>query len=257
MKGILKYLFRSPHLLLLVAGAVLMPLNAAESLFDTAQQQQPQSNATASNLIVTDTISPGVDSAQAAQPAESTNSVTADGNVGTLDHVDPSFFRAPGTPVPQAVSETNSPSTDSVVSQPSPTPNSNEGTGLHTQNISAGQDSGKPSTPSSEVANAEIGDAGTKDALPRDQVATGTNVLASSAPSPSPDTAAQSAPSNTETKSAETSLPAIPKKPAVSIPVDAPPNMDEPPERMAATAVPPPSENVTLNLINRLVQRGS
>ena len=40
------------------------------------------------------------------------------------------------------------------------------------------------------------------------------------------------------------------------IPVDQPPNMDQPPEKMAATAPAPPSENVTLNLINRLVQRG-
>jgi hypothetical protein len=43
---------------------------------------------------------------------------------------------------------------------------------------------------------------------------------------------------------------------APEIPVDAPPNLDQPAEKMAATAVAPPSENVTLNLINRLVQRG-
>lgn len=43
-----------------------------------------------------------------------------------------------------------------------------------------------------------------------------------------------------------------------SIPVDAPPNLEQPPDVMAASAPPPvaPSENVTLNLINRLVQRG-
>ena len=42
------------------------------------------------------------------------------------------------------------------------------------------------------------------------------------------------------------------------LPVDAPPNLDEPAEKMAETAPAPvaPSENVTLNLINRLVQRG-
>jgi hypothetical protein len=41
------------------------------------------------------------------------------------------------------------------------------------------------------------------------------------------------------------------------MPVDQPPNLDQPPDKMAATAPPaPPSENVTLNLINRLVQRG-
>jgi Putative porin len=40
------------------------------------------------------------------------------------------------------------------------------------------------------------------------------------------------------------------------LPVDQPPNMDQSPDKMAATAPAPPSENVTLNLINRLVQRG-
>ena len=48
--------------------------------------------------------------------------------------------------------------------------------------------------------------------------------------------------------------PAVAKAP--EIPVDAPPNLDQPADKMAATAVAPPSENVTLNLINRLVQRG-
>ena len=43
-----------------------------------------------------------------------------------------------------------------------------------------------------------------------------------------------------------------------TIPVDAPPNLEQAPDVMAASAPPPvaPSENVTLNLINRLVQRG-
>ena len=43
-----------------------------------------------------------------------------------------------------------------------------------------------------------------------------------------------------------------------SLPVDEPPNLSQSPDKMAASAPPPvtPSENVTLNLINRLVQRG-
>ncbi len=43
-----------------------------------------------------------------------------------------------------------------------------------------------------------------------------------------------------------------------SIPVDAPPNLEQSPDVMAASSPPPvtPTENVTLNLINRLVQRG-
>jgi biotin carboxyl carrier protein len=40
------------------------------------------------------------------------------------------------------------------------------------------------------------------------------------------------------------------------LPVDEPPNLDQAPEKMAETAPASPSENVTLNLINRLVQRG-
>jgi len=56
------------------------------------------------------------------------------------------------------------------------------------------------------------------------------------------------------------SQPVAPKPQAVfpSIPVDQPPNLDQPADKMAASAPPPtaPSENVTLNLINRLVQRG-
>ena len=45
---------------------------------------------------------------------------------------------------------------------------------------------------------------------------------------------------------------------AKPIPVDQPPNLDQPADKMAASAPSPtaPSENVTLNLINRLVQRG-
>lgn len=45
---------------------------------------------------------------------------------------------------------------------------------------------------------------------------------------------------------------------AKPLPVDEPPNLDQPADKMAASAPPPvePSENVTLNLINRLVQRG-
>ena len=45
---------------------------------------------------------------------------------------------------------------------------------------------------------------------------------------------------------------------AKPIPLDQPPNLDQPADKMAASAPSPtaPSENVTLNLINRLVQRG-
>ena len=55
---------------------------------------------------------------------------------------------------------------------------------------------------------------------------------------------------------ATAATPAKVEAPVCTIPVDAPPNLDQPPDKMAATAQPPPTENVTLNLINRLVQRG-
>lgn len=60
---------------------------------------------------------------------------------------------------------------------------------------------------------------------------------------------------NAPTKSAQS--PSKTKVPA-PLPVDEPPNLAEPADKMAASAPAPvpPSENVTLNLINRLVQRG-
>ena len=63
-----------------------------------------------------------------------------------------------------------------------------------------------------------------------------------------------------DTKDTKGQQPEVTRTVAPSIkpmPVDQPPNLDQPPDKMAATAPPaPPSENVTLNLINRLVQRG-
>ena len=58
-------------------------------------------------------------------------------------------------------------------------------------------------------------------------------------------------------ESAVSSLPANAKA-APSLPIDEPPNLAQSPQKMAESAPPPvtPSENVTLNLINRLVQRG-
>jgi len=76
-------------------------------------------------------------------------------------------------------------------------------------------------------------------------------------------TAETTGPGSTNTPAAATSAVAGAKvtatpKPAPPIPVDEPPNLEQPPDKMAASAPPPvpPSENVTLNLINRLVMRG-
>ncbi|MCE9543584.1 MAG: putative porin, partial [Verrucomicrobia bacterium] len=81
-----------------------------------------------------------------------------------------------------------------------------------------------------------------------------------SLPGGSYDTNVPSAPSTEVKKEGEPTIVAetpAPKK-LPSIPEDAPPNLEQSPEVMAASAPPPvaPSENVTLNLINRLVQRG-
>ena len=85
---------------------------------------------------------------------------------------------------------------------------------------------------------------------PASPVAAATNASASA------ETATKDAPQSAGPDSVEAKAesPAVAKAP--EIPVDAPPNLDQPADKMAATAVAPPSENVTLNLINRLVQRG-
>jgi polyhydroxyalkanoate synthesis regulator phasin len=83
-------------------------------------------------------------------------------------------------------------------------------------------------------------------------------------PSPSPATAAPSVSTqeaapikDAQIKDAQ-AVGAKSQAAAPSLPIDQPPNLDQPPDVMAASAPPPtaPSENVTLNLINRLVQRG-
>lgn len=80
----------------------------------------------------------------------------------------------------------------------------------------------------------------------------GTNVTAGS-----PQTTETSS-TNTATNTSTGSEAVLSTKKLPSIPVDAPPNLEQSPDVMAASAPPPvtPTENVTLNLINRLVQRG-
>jgi hypothetical protein len=70
-------------------------------------------------------------------------------------------------------------------------------------------------------------------------------------------TAASNAPTATAPKTPVPAKPSAVKAPT-PIPVDEPPDLQQPPNKMAASAPAPvpPSENVTLNLINRLVQRG-
>jgi len=92
-------------------------------------------------------------------------------------------------------------------------------------------------------------------------VATSSSDTNSSAPvqgkaSPAPN-ASSSPQKDSGSTTASTTIPP-PKKDVPMVPVDEPPNLKETPDKMAASAPPPvaPTENVTLNLINRLVQRG-
>lgn len=94
------------------------------------------------------------------------------------------------------------------------------------------------------------------------------NVLTSSATSTNTNTTAndnsKGAAGVSQSEASPASSPAVssestkPSRKLPSIPVDAPPNLEQPPGVMADSAPPAltPTENVTLNLINRLVQRG-
>ena len=81
---------------------------------------------------------------------------------------------------------------------------------------------------------------------------TGTNVSAGTSGLGSTNTSRATTSAGLGVKTMATPTPPPP------LPVDEPPNLEQPPDKMAASAPPPvpPSENVTLNLINRLVQRG-
>ena len=90
------------------------------------------------------------------------------------------------------------------------------------------------------------------------------NQTPTSAPDPSPAAAAPSVSTQEAAPTKDSQLmdsqAAVTKSQAAapSLPIDQPPNLDQPADKMAASAPSPttPSENVTLNLINRLVQRG-
>ncbi|MFZ0615934.1 MAG: putative porin [Chthoniobacterales bacterium] len=106
-------------------------------------------------------------------------------------------------------------------------------------------------------AASEVGtNNGVTNAVPTNSSPENTNTTAShntdgtAGVSPPPASPASNPPVSSESVIASKKLP--------SIPVDAPPNLEQSPDVMAASAPPPvaPSENVTLNLINRLVQRG-
>lgn len=230
---------------LLLLGSGSVPVVAADSLFDTNPAPSPAASSLSADLSTMAEAAASVSTAPPitvqpappAQPAQTSpeTSPVSSGDWSNLfksgdvpaPTVEPSTNTAPAETL--AVSSTESSRTNVVVPDAPATTSS--------ETIS--------SAPTNQTSNGDsLSDAGTPKALP-----SGSN-----------DTNIPSAPSTEVKKEGEPTIAAetpAPKK-LPSIPVDAPPNLDQPPDVMVASAPPPvtPSENVTLNLINRLVQRG-
>lgn len=230
---------------LLLMGSGSVPVVAADSLFDTNPAPSPAASSLSADLSTMAEAAASVSTAPPitvqpappAQPAQTSpeTSPVSSGDWSNLfksgdvpaPTVEPSTNTAPAETL--AVSSTESSRTNVVVPDAPATTSS--------ETIS--------SAPTNQTSNGDsLSDAGTPKALP----------------SGSYDTNIPSAPSTEVKKEGEPTIAAetpAPKK-LPSIPVDAPPNLDQPPDVMVASAPPPvtPSENVTLNLINRLVQRG-
>lgn len=255
---------------LLLLGSSSVPVVAAESLFApvpgvlnttfVTNQQTPVSgtevpppNVTNSNAVPT--VNP--DSATEPKP-EATNAPASRARetfqlaeppveVGTTNaesvpaNTNQALFDTNTLPAPSAESaSTNAGSPSNVATNNGGT--NNGGTNVVTTNSNAAIEVGTNN--------------GATNALPNNSSPSNTNTSASgnttgtaavSQPAASP---ASKPPVSSESVGASKKLP--------TIPVDAPPNLEQPPDVMAASAPPPvaPSENVTLNLINRLVQRG-
>ena len=114
-----------------------------------------------------------------------------------------------------------------------------------------------PATPA--AASTSTGNSGNSAAVVASPVST-TNASSNLFAAPSMAVSSTNSTNAPAAKGSKESQPVVTKTVAPTIkpmPVDQPPNLDQPPDKMAASAPPaPPSENVTLNLINRLVQRG-
>lgn len=230
---------------LLLLGSGSVPVVAADSLFDTNATPNPAPSSLSADLSTMAEAAASVSTAppitvQPAPPAQPAQTSPETSPVSSGDWSN--LFKSGDVPAPTvepgtntapaetlAVSSTES-SITNVVAPDAPAATSSE-------TIS--------SAPTNQTSNGDsLSDAGTPKALP----------------SGSYDTNVPSAPSTDVKKEGEPTIAAEPPPPKKlpSIPVDAPPNLDQPPDVMAASAPPPvtPSENVTLNLINRLVQRG-
>lgn len=250
---------------LLLLGSSSVPVVAAESLFApvpgvlnttfVTNQQTPVAGTENQISSITDSnaVKPGIQESAPDTKSEGTNA-TVPRVRETFQLAEPAAeagtTNAESVPANtnQALIDTNTlptPSTDSAstnAGSPSDGITNNGGTNVVSTN--------------SNAASAALTNNGVANVLATNSAPTNTNMTASDNTN---GTAAVSQPASLPSSSPPVSSESVtaPKK-LPSIPVDAPPNLEQPPDVMAASAPPPvaPSENVTLNLINRLVQRG-
>ena len=215
----------------LIAGVIALACSStlrADQLFDPASPPAMESNPASQTM-------PSTPSSTSTVPASAESSpVTAN----SASNTQASLFRAPGA---EGVPVTNEPAKDPGIASQSPSATQPEITNAAATNPITVPATG--SSPTFEPSSPNAGTPSSGEAVPVSPATNTTSApvpAASQSPSPAPASAAASLP--------------VPR--VSTIPVDAPPNLDQPAEKMAATAPAPPSENVTLNLINRLVQRG-
>jgi len=231
---------------LLLLGSGSVPVVAAESLFDTNPAPSPAPLSLSTDLSTMADAAASVSTAPpiTVQPAQSAPPAQQSPETSPVSSGDWSnLFKNGDVPAPAVEPSPNtaSPVTGMVsTSESASITNTTVAGAIPANSGVAASDASTNQTSNGDSSSA----AGTPKALPGG----------------SDETNGPSAPS-TEVKKGDpptivAETPAPKKLP--SIPVDAPPNLDQPPDVMAASAPPPvaPSENVTLNLINRLVQRG-
>lgn len=228
-------------LLLMHVGA--LDLEGADSLFDPSPAPSPvlsSSNDDHSVISSSDASASGsttasVQSTQAVEQSPGTSPVSP-GNWSDL-------FKSGDVPSSALDSATNVTSAaTSLLGSPDPDSNTNS-------NLAASN----PATPPVEIAGISTNQA---------SASASPSVAVASKDSP-PDSIESNPPDTSPVDVKKDDLTSIaaemqPAKKLPSLPVDSPPNLEQTPDVMAASAPPPvtPTENVTLNLINRLVQRG-
>jgi len=231
---------------LLLLGSGSVPVVAAESLFDTNPAPSPAPSSLSTEPSTMGDAATSVSTAPpiTVQPAQSAPSAQQAPETSQVSSADWSnLFKNGDVPAPAVEPSPNT--APPVTGMVAPSESASITNTTVTGSIPANSGVAVSDAATNQTSNGDSSsDAGTPKA----------------SPGVSYDTNIPSAPS-TEVKKGDppsiaAEIPAPKKLP--SIPVDAPPNLDQPPDVMAASAPPPvaPSENVTLNLINRLVQRG-